>query len=327
MKAVLKRGGLALLNAPPVLGALRRRALSGDPVTILCYHTLRPGRDRLESWLALAMPAFRAQVAWLRRHYDIVSLDAALAPARPRGRPRAVLTFDDGEGAMHDLLLPLVEAEGLPVTIYVATGQIETGRAFWFDRVINALQGAGPIRIDLRARGLDVWQVGPGRGAGRWMQIGAILEALKAVPEDDRDRLADRVVAAGGPPPEDVAPARPLTLAELRTLAGSDLVTIGAHSHGHELLDRLPPARAIDSAVRSRDLLEGWTGRDIRHFAYPNGNHAPDLMAGLADAGFASATVLGDRLAGRDAPRLALPRVSIGRYDSLNRMRLRLAGV
>lgn len=326
MKTVLKRAGLAMLTAAPVYGLLRARALAGNPVTILCYHTLRPDRDRLESWLALALSDFRAQIAFLRRHYDIVSLDAALDPAGAGTRPRAVLTFDDGEGAMHDLLLPLVAAEDLPVTLYVATGQIETGRAFWFDRVMNALQGEGTLWIDMRDDGLGRWQVGPARGRQRWAQIGAILEALKTVPEDRRDALADRVVAQGGPSPDGVTPLRPLRPEELRAVAACPQVTLGAHSHGHELLDRLPVAEALASATRSRDLLQDWTGREIRHFAYPNGNYSDALMAGLAEAGFASATILEDRLAAPDAPPMALPRIAVGRYDSLARLRLRMVG-
>jgi peptidoglycan/xylan/chitin deacetylase (PgdA/CDA1 family) len=118
-----------------------------------------------------------------------------------------------------------------------------------------------------------------------------------------------------------------MTVPELQALAASPHVTIGAHSHGHELLDRLPLDAALASAERSRALLRDWTGRDIRHFAYPNGNRSPGLMNGLAKAGFASATILEDRLARRSEPPMALPRVAIGRYDGDDRFRLRLVGV
>lgn len=327
MKRALKRGGLAVLTSAPVYRGLRARALRGDPVTILCYHTLRSDDDRMESWLALSMSAFRAQIAHLRRDYEIVGLDDALQPSRPGGRPRAVLTFDDGEGAMHDLLLPLVEAEALPVTVYVATGHIETGRSFWFDRVMNALQADAAMRIDMRDEGLGDWTVGPGRGPARWAQISAILEALKAAPHEDRDRLADLVVARGGGAHPEATHFRPMSVDELRALAACDHVTIGAHSHRHELMDQIPLDTALASAVRSRDLLRDWTGREVRHFAYPNGNVTPALMVGLAQAGFATAAILTDRLVRADTPAMALPRVSVGRYDGLDRLRLRLVGL
>ena len=326
MKAGLKCLAQRALTVPPVYAALRARALRQDPVTILCYHTLRPDDDPIDSWLALAIGEFRRQIGLLRRDYDIVSLDAALKPSRGT-RPRAVLTFDDGEVGLHRHLLPLVEAEALPVTVYVATRQIETGRPYWFDRVMNALQGPGATRIDMGAAGLGAWTVGPGRGKTRWTQIGPILEALKAAPPADRDVLADAIVAQAGAPAGGFTPLQPMTLPQLKELAARPHVTIGAHSHGHELLDQIPLPEARASIARSRELLQGWTGQPIRHFAYPNGNYTPDLTAVLADLGFASATILEDRLAQADAPARALPRIGVGRYDPLPRFRLRLVGV
>ena len=327
MKAALKRLALHGLTARPVYGLLRSRALVGDPVTILCYHTLRPDAEPLDAWIALRLGDFRAQIDALRQDYNIVSLDAALAPAPKGARPRAVLTFDDGERGLYDHLLPIIAAEDLPVTIYVATAQIETGIPYWFDRVMNALQGPGATRIDMGAAGLGAWTVGPGRGKTRWTQIGPILEALKAAPPADRDVLADAIVAQAGAPAGGFTPLQPMTLPQLKELAARPHVTIGAHSHGHELLDQIPLPEARASIARSRELLQGWTGQPIRHFAYPNGNYTPDLTAVLADLGFASATILEDRLAQADAPARALPRIGVGRYDPLPRFRLRLVGV
>ncbi len=327
MKAALKQLALRGLTAPPLYGLLRMRALAGDPATILCYHTLRPDAEPLDAWIVLRLSDFRAQIDALREGYDIVSLDAALAPASAGARPRLVLTFDDGERGLYDHLLPVIAAEDLPVTIYVATAQIETGIPYWFDRVMNALQGTGTTRIDMSAEGLGAWTVGPGRGKPRWSQIGPILEALKAAPPAEHDRLADDIVAQAGPVAQAITPLQPMTLQQLKELAASPHVTIGAHSHGHELLDQisLPEARA--SIARSRELLQGWTGQPIRHFAYPNGNYTPDLMAILADLGFASATILEDRLVRAGDPEQALPRIGMGRYDPLPRFRLRLVGI
>lgn len=270
------------------------------------------------------MDAFRAQVDMLRQHYEIVSLDQALTP-RKTGKPRVVLTFDDGEQGLYDHLLPFVHAEGLPVTVYVATGQIESGTPYWFDQVMNALQGAGRTTLDIQH--LGKWTIGPERGKARWAQIGPVLEALKATPPADRNRLAAKVVAQAGPRSGGFTPLHPMALPQLQELAAHPCVTIGAHSHGHELLDQLSPDMARASVKRSRDLLEDWTGKPVRHFAYPNGNYTPALMAVLDDLGFASATILEDRLMRADAPPQALPRIGVGRYDGLARLKLRLVGV
>ncbi len=318
--------GLALraLTAPPLYAALHARALRGNPVTILCYHTLRPQAETLDAWVALGVDDFRAQISMLRKHYDIVSLDAARAPATG-GRRRAALTFDDGEIGLYSHLLPLIRAENLPVTIYVATAQIETGKAYWFDRVMNALQEDTPRQITLAGHGS--WQIGPERGKARWAQINLVLEALKQAPTQDRDTLADAVVAQVTDSAAGFTPLQPMTLAQLQGLAAHPCVTIGAHSHGHELLDQLSLDQARDSAVRSRKLLQDWTGQPVDHFAYPNGNHTAALGAMLKTCGFQTATILDDRLAHDDADAMALPRISVGRYDRLARIKLRLCGI
>jgi peptidoglycan/xylan/chitin deacetylase (PgdA/CDA1 family) len=118
-----------------------------------------------------------------------------------------------------------------------------------------------------------------------------------------------------------------MTLAQLKELAAHPLVTIGAHSHGHELLDQLSIDAARTSVTRSRRLLQGWTQQPVHHFAYPNGNSTPALMARLEEDGFASATILQDCLMRTDAPALALPRIGVGRYDSFARFKLRLVEV
>lgn len=326
MKTTLKRLVLGAISAGPIYGALRARALKDNPVTILCYHTLRPDADPLDAWTALGVGAFRAQIAMLRETYEIVSLDDALA-SDGGARPRAVLTFDDGERGLHDHLLPIVKAEALPVTIYVATGQIETGTPYWFDHVMNALQSMGETSIDMTNQGLGKWVIGPDRGKARWAQIGMVLEALKAAPPADRERLSTEIVAQAGPRSDGFMPLHPMTLPQLRELAAHPQVTIGAHSHGHELLDQLPLDAARASIAHSRDLLEGWTGQPVRHFAYPNGNYTPALMGTLNDLGFASATILEDRLVRADAPAQSIPRIGVGRYDSLARLKLRIVEV
>ena len=317
---MLKSLAVSVLARKPVWSVLRRRALQNDPLTLLCYHTLGPDQGGIDGWTVLRVSDFQAQLADIQAHYDIVSLDQALAQSDPGPRPRAVLTFDDGDAGLYRHLLPILRDTPVPVTIYVATGQFETGTPFWFDRVVNALQH--PVRIDLAD--LGTWNIPAGSEKARWQVLGSILQALKSCDPDTREALADQIVAQGTPVS---GPALgPMTKDQLSELAELPHVTIGAHSHGHELLDQIPLDQATDSIARSRDLLRDWTGQPVRHFAYPNGNHSAALSARIKELGFASATILEERTAPRGTDPFALPRISVGRYDSRDRVRLRLAG-
>ena len=73
--------------------------------------------------------------------------------------------------------------------------------------------------------------------------------------------------------------------------------------------------------------LRAWTGRDVAHVAFPNGNCNAALSRLVAEMGFASAatTRTGRHRAGDDV--FDLPRVFVGRYDDLDRFKLALVGL
>jgi peptidoglycan/xylan/chitin deacetylase (PgdA/CDA1 family) len=327
MSGLMKKMGMRILAHPPVSTALRARAVRGNSTTILCYHTLRPTSETLDAWTVLGLDNFHDQLDYLQKHYEIVSLDEALERREEAGRPRVVLTFDDGECGLFQHLLPIVEDKKIPVTVYVATRQIESGEPFWFDRVMNATQAEGQAEICIQLTGRMRWQIGPSRGQERWNQISALLEAIKAVPEEERDQMADLILAQAKLSENGFTPLQPMSLAQLKDLSAHPLFTIGAHSHGHELLDKIPLESAVRSIQRSKVLLEGWSEGPVTHFAYPNGNYSVEIMSEVASLGFASATILGGRLVKQDADPFALPRIGVSRYDSRDRFRVGLMGI
>lgn len=318
---MIKQAAVQLLGSKPIWPVLLRRALKDQPLTILCYHTLGANTGGINGWTALREKDFRAQLADLKDAYEIVSLDEALEGGQG-SRPRAVITFDDGDKGLYIHLLPILQETGVPVTLYIATEQFETRRPFWFDRVVNAHQKAGQVTLE----GVGTWTLPGGAGKDHWAALGQVLQALKGVNPEDRDDVADQIVAQGNTPNSDET-LGPMTLEQLQTLSKMPGVTIGAHTHGHELLDQIPPKAAEASIARSRDLLKSWTGQSLRHFAFPNGNHTPALRDMVRDLGFASATILEDRTAPKGCDPFALPRISVGRYDAHARVRLRLAGM
>ncbi len=323
LKTLAKR---ALTTELPY-AALRARAHRGDALTLLTYHTLGDDDEDFDAWTVLQRGDFERQIALLRRDYDIVSLDDGLHGA-PSARPRVVLTFDDGHSGWLDQLLPIVEREALPVTLYVATGHVQSGQAYWFDALVNALQTAEPLTLDTGSAVLGTITLNRERGAANWLRLSALFEALKALDADARDALVQRLIAATAAKRRPRFRAlQPLAPADLRTLAQSRWVTIGSHSHGHELLDRVALADACNSITRSIALLREWTGRDVAHFAYPNGNYNAALAAALPGLGLKSAVTTRHGLWRRQAAALfELPRVAVGRYDDTPRLRLNLLG-
>jgi peptidoglycan/xylan/chitin deacetylase (PgdA/CDA1 family) len=307
---------------------MQARALRGDPVTVLMYHTLGADDEAFDAWTVVRQSDFLRQIQCLRRDYDIVSLDEALAhvrgPAAP-ARPKAVITFDDGHTGLHRYLLPMLDRLRLPVTIYVATGHIASGRPYWFDRVMNALQVRQPVALDLATHGLPPFVVPTESGEARWNALGGLLEALKGLSPERREAAAEDVVRQLAPHQrDDFEPLAPLSIDQLQQLSRSPWVTLGAHTDCHNLLDQIALDEAQASMVRSVRLLREWTGRDIRHFAYPNGNHNRELMARAQAAGFETALTTRKGLWHRADSHFAVSRIPVGRYDDLPRFKFNL---
>jgi len=118
----------------------------------------------------------------------------------------------------------------------------------------------------------------------------------------------------------------PLTQEGLRALAASPLVTIGAHSDCHNILTQLDPDAARQSIATSKRLLESWTGKEVWSFAYPNGDYDERIAETVMQLGFRCAITTGDRLWARNDSPYGIPRIGVGRYDSLAKFKLGLVG-
>jgi peptidoglycan/xylan/chitin deacetylase (PgdA/CDA1 family) len=93
---------------------------------ILIYHQIGAGSGRQ---MDLAPVVFHRHVDWLEGQGRIVGLGNALSEADGREAHRNfVLTFDDGYADFYENAFPLLRDRGIPFTLYLTTGHIETGR-------------------------------------------------------------------------------------------------------------------------------------------------------------------------------------------------------
>ncbi|MEO8018900.1 MAG: polysaccharide deacetylase family protein [Pseudomonadota bacterium] len=321
---MMRRLLTGLLAVEPLLRRARRRSAPG--VTVLMYHEVLGDDDAAEAWTAVRVSDLRRQIEYLKSAFDILTIDEAMSRGDSQ-RPAAVLTFDDGGAGNHRHLLPIVEEARVPVTVFVATGQVESGRLLWFDRVVNVLQVVEPLTLDMRDVGLGVYAVGPPSGANNWAQIQRLLVDIKAAGVERNEKLAtiveERARAAGGAVR---APLQPMTVQQVRELGACPHVTIGAHSHAHSLLTQMSGADTTADVSKSRRLLQQWTGQSVEHFAYPSGDYDARVRENIVGCGFRTAFTTEKRLWRSDCDRFAIPRMSVGRYDSASIFRLVLSG-
>jgi peptidoglycan/xylan/chitin deacetylase (PgdA/CDA1 family) len=127
----------------------------------------------------------------------------------------------------------------------------------------------------------------------------------------------------GGPNPY-VAGERLMTVDELREIAASGLVELGAHTVTHADLAVLDEERCLAEMQHSRTWLEDLTGAPVTTFAYPFGRLGPAAVQAARRAGFATAVTTEPR--GAWDP-LRLPRQMVSPFLSLPGFAAALAGV
>jgi hypothetical protein len=101
------------------------------PVVILFHHVVT---DR-KKHLGIATEQFWKHVRFLKRHYRIAALPEAIQMLE-RGEvaaPTVVLTFDDGYEDNFLCLRSVVEAENIPVTLFVCTQKVAEQEPFQHD--------------------------------------------------------------------------------------------------------------------------------------------------------------------------------------------------
>lgn len=131
----------------------------------------------------------------------------------------------------------------------------------------------------------------------RW-GVPAVFYVTSSLVGGDFDGLVERFMSAD----------------ELRELASSDLVEIGAHARTHRSLGLMNIDEARDEAKRSKDELEDILGETVASFAYPFGTRSdfsPATDRAVADAGYDIAFNSMHGSIGTSSDPISLPRVKV----------------
>lgn len=290
------RGVTSILGARPVEAAAV--AATAGRLRVLAYHTV-PDVD-----------AFAAQVAHLVRRYRPVS-GAQVADALASGTdlpPRSVwVTFDDGDPSVVRAGLPVLEAAGVPATVFVCPALVTADAPPWWREVERAgEQGVGAT--------LD----------GRALRGRELVRALKVVPDADRRAVLAELAAEA---PDGLRPPGPVALSEADLRRWHDAgLEVGNHTWDHPCLDRCDPAEQARQLREAHEWLVGLLGRHPRLFAYPNGDHTDDAEAVLADLGYEVGLLFDHALGSLGQPSLRISRLRLDADAGLPRARAVLSG-
>ena len=296
-----------------------------DGPCVLLYHRVADvDHDPLQ--LAVSTAHFVEQMDVLSGDRTVISLDALVHSASTgTARPTDIaVTFDDGY-ADNLLAAEVLEARGLPWTLFVSTGHVDDGLRFWWDEVRRLIHEApfsasSHLTLELPG-GTHVWRMtNTGERERARAAISAVLQALGAEAIGDALSALRQWSMVTTEPPDS---GRPMTVRELQDLAARG-VSVGAHTRTHRGLAYAPTDAQREEVERSRDDLTRWLTTPPRGFSYPFGVPGADLDEAtqriVREAGFAYGVVnVPAPLRGADSfavPRRAVPELSGAAFRS-----------
>jgi peptidoglycan/xylan/chitin deacetylase (PgdA/CDA1 family) len=306
-------------NHPPAqrlnasLPALACRAMAGavsmsplgKRLSILIYHRVLPRQDPLFP-SEVDAARFDQHLSFLKQSFNIIPLGAAVHGLRNNSLPprAACITFDDGYADNAEIALPILQRHGVAATFFVATGFLNGGR-MWNDTVIELIRRA-PQQTDLRS--LELGRFTLDSMASRRQAIGALLDSLKYLPLDARQRQVDAMTELlGVTPPDDLM----MSSEQVRQLHRAGM-EIGGHTVNHPIIARMDSAGARAEIAGGKAQLEQIIGAPVRLFAYPNGkpgqDYLPEHVAMVEELGFDAAVCTAWGAASRGSDLFQLPR-------------------
>lgn len=283
--------------------------------------------------LVTSTSTFRRHLELVRAQCDVVTLAEAvrvLKGERSVSRPVAVITFDDGYRDNYENALPVLRELGLPATIFLPTGLVDSDEPLQHDRIHWLIH-------QMHEKGLDLHPMLEGLGL-RQLRIeeiinqkepGAQVQQIVFLPFATREILIERLEKITGTEYPEGFKLLTWQMVQEMQQAG---ISFGGHSDQHPILT-LEGADTIERELRrNKRMLEDRLNCPAQHFAYPNGRYNETIKNIVARLGFAVAVTTRRGIAWPGDDLYALSRVGLceestrgasGRYSpSVAAMRL-----
>jgi CelD/BcsL family acetyltransferase involved in cellulose biosynthesis/peptidoglycan/xylan/chitin deacetylase (PgdA/CDA1 family) len=265
---------------------LRRRS---QPVCqIFLYHRVNDDSDPFLS--AVPVKTFRAQMQYLVRNFPLLTMDQVASGEFSNGYDYyAAVTFDDGYRDNFLGAFPILTSLGIPATIFLATGYIDSGELPWYDQVRLA------FKLTKRSY-FSMADLGGPKGSldtlsDRLRSLEEALGWLRGMLQQVRPQAISELFCALGVPPDLSLPNQMLRWDDVRQMSKKN-IAFGAHTISHPALSKIPGTEIQREVLGSKMAIENRLQLPVSHFAYPFGepfDFNAQVKRLVEEAGFKSA--------------------------------------
>lgn len=274
------------------------RHVNPSQLTVLNYHRIddphRSDFDTFQPNVSATPEEFARQMDYVQRRYSVITcLDLVLwlkgehtLPPRP-----LLITFDDGYFDNHKYAAPILRERDLPATIFLSTGYMGTGEAFYWDYIAYLFFHSKKNTVHLPHLGTATWR----DAASREKIMHSWINAVKFLPDEKRLQAVDEMEKVlDVKVPEDAFSGLYLDWEQVCELSENGF-ELGSHTVNHPILSRIPVSRVDDELTEAKKQIEKRIGKTVVSFAYPNGlaqDISTDVVNSVRKAGMLLAFTL-----------------------------------
>jgi peptidoglycan/xylan/chitin deacetylase (PgdA/CDA1 family)/CelD/BcsL family acetyltransferase involved in cellulose biosynthesis len=234
---------------------------------ILYFHRVNADLDPF--FPSMTTKLFEEEMRFLARYKKVVSLANLVKHLEGDStEPVFAITFDDGYQDNCENAFPILQRYGLPATIFLTTGSMDSREPLWFEQLALALKTTGrefiDMEVDLPRR---FWLRTQSERLGANDQIFGLLRGLQDA--DRRELLAQiyrQLETSGGGERQN----KMLTWDQVR-LMQSQGIDFGGHTVDHPFISRLSRESIVWEVSECKRRIEDELQTGVDFFAYPNG--------------------------------------------------------
>ncbi len=241
----------------------------GQKTWVLCYH--RVGNfNNLWSYPPLSPNIFEDHIKYISNNYKVITLNALadlLIENRPLPKKTLVLTFDDGYKDVYKWAYPILKKYDVPATVFLATGHIDSGRLFWWDKL-------GYIIFHTQKNSFRFENLGEFSFRSLEEKLkskGFIAEKIKRIPGINIDIFLEEMAG-------ELDVNIPTNIGRELILSWDEIIDMhqngidfGAHTVTHPILSNIDIDTANREISQSRTDIENKINGNVLSFCYPNG--------------------------------------------------------
>ncbi len=200
---------------------------------------------------------FESCINWLSNngfHFiSVCEIEQIVNQEKPFPKGAVVITIDDGWQSNLDNIVPIAVQYEVPVAIFVSTEVVEKGSGYWWSYIMEARK------------------MGLARNS---------IEFFKTLDNEDRVKILEETKT------KIQLNREALTIDQVKDISQSKYVVIGSHSVSHPILPRCSNAESKYEISHSKQAIEEWLEKEVKYFAFPNGDYSNREISFLKRFGY-----------------------------------------